>query len=69
IIRRCKDRKDEKPDLNHGNMPDAIHDCVEDLIKRVSELESKLKINDHSPAAIQLTEDGTWQQQFEEVSI
>jgi len=69
IIRRGKDRDGEALDLNHGNMPDAIHDCVEDLINRVNELESKLEIKDNSPAMIQLTEDGTWQQQYDEISI
>lgn len=69
IIRRRNDRDGISLDLNHSNMPDAIHDCVEDLMNRVSELESKLEIKDNSPAMIQLTEDGTWQQQYDEISI
>lgn len=69
IIRRRKDRDGKTLDLNHGNIPDAIHDCVEDLVKRVNELERKLEIKDNSPAMIQLTEDGTWQQQYDEFSI
>jgi len=56
-----------KPDLDHGHMPDAIHDAVHDLLQRVGELETKLNVQTQSSQSITMTEDGTWVEDMYEI--
>lgn len=61
VIHRSRKCDGSKPDLNHGNIPDAIASCLKDLIARVDELEKQLQVHEHLQGTIQLSEDGTWQ--------
>jgi serine O-acetyltransferase len=56
-----------KPDLDHGHMPDAIHDSVQALLQRVSTLESQLNISAPANQSITMTEDGTWIENMYEI--
>ncbi len=60
VIQHRKRSLDQGPDLDHGNMPDAIHDAVHDLLQRVGELESKLNVQTPNTQSITMAEDGTW---------
>ncbi|MFH1445790.1 MAG: serine O-acetyltransferase [Chloroflexota bacterium] len=65
IIQRYEKHLDNQPDLDHGNLPDAIQECLQDIMARVDKLEAKLDLRDHPIPALQLTEDGTWHCQTE----
>lgn len=60
ILVRSQPRRNGKPDLEHGQLPDAIGDTVAQLIEHVQRLEERL--NGHLPhqPAIHIPHQGIW---------
>lgn len=67
VIQHRKRSLDQGPDLDHGHMPDAIHDAVHDLLQRVGELEAKLNVQTPNTQSITMTNDGTWVENMYEI--
>jgi serine O-acetyltransferase len=67
VIQHRKRSLDQGPDLDHGNMPDAIHDAVHDLLQRVGELEAKLNVQTPNTQSITMTDDGSWIENMYEI--
>ncbi len=67
VIQHRRRTHDQHPDLDHGHMPDAIHDAVHDLLQRVGELESQLHVQAQSNPSITMINDGTWVETMYEI--
>lgn len=60
VVVRSKPRVDQGPDLDHTRLPDALHDALITLSKRVEGLEDRLNgYGVHEPA-LHVTEQGYW---------
>lgn len=67
VIQYRKRSNDQGPDLDHGHMPDAIHDAVHDLLQRVGELEGQLHVHAQNNPSMTMNEDGTWVENMYEI--
>jgi serine O-acetyltransferase len=67
VIQYRKRTAGQGPDLDHGNMPDAIHDAVHDLLQRVGELEAQLHVHSPNTQSITITDDGNWVENMYEI--
>jgi serine O-acetyltransferase len=60
VVVRSKPRVDQGPDLDHTRLPDALHDALITLSKRVEDLEDRLNGHGVHEPALHVTEQGYW---------
>jgi serine O-acetyltransferase len=60
VVVRSKPRVVQGPDLDHTRLPDALHDAVITLSKRVEELEERFNGRGVHEPALHLNEQGYW---------
>jgi serine O-acetyltransferase len=60
VVVRSKPRVDQGPDLDHTRLPDALHDALITLSKRVEDLEDRMNGHGVHEPALHVTEQGYW---------
>jgi serine O-acetyltransferase len=60
VVARSVPRLAAKPDLNHGQLPDAIGDSLVALMARVEELEQRLEIQEVHAPPMHMPDHGVW---------
>ena len=61
VIRRRRLVDEHQTDLSHTEMPDAVMTNLQELMKRLTEVESRLEIHSNQLSQIQLQPDGVWE--------
>jgi serine O-acetyltransferase len=61
VIRRKRLVDEHQTDLSHTKMPDAVMTNLQELMKRLAEVESRLEIHSDQLSQIQLQPDGVWE--------
>ena len=61
VIRRRRLVDEHQTDLSHTEMPDAVMTNLQELMKRLTEVESRLEIHSDQLSQIQLQPDGVWE--------
>jgi serine O-acetyltransferase len=60
VVVRSKPRQVQGPDLDHTRLPDALHDALITLSKRVEDLEERFNGHGFHEPALHITEQGYW---------
>lgn len=61
VIRRRRLVDENQTDLSHTEMPDAVMTNLQELMKRLTEVESLLEIHSDQLSQLQLQPDGVWE--------
>ena len=61
VIRRRRLVDEHQTDLSHTEMPDAVMTNLQELMKRLTEVEARLEIHSNQLSQIQLQPDGVWE--------
>jgi len=61
VIRRKRLVDEHQTDLSHTEMPDAVMTNLQEVMKRLVEVESRLEIHSDQLSQIQLQPDGVWE--------
>jgi serine O-acetyltransferase len=61
VIRRKRLVDEHQTDLSHTEMPDVVLSNLQELMKRLAEVESRLEIHSDQLSQIQLQPDGVWE--------
>lgn len=61
IIRRMHEVRENIPDLEHADLPDAISRYLQSIAARMSTLEEKLDVHPEEKAILHQEADGTWE--------
>ena len=61
VIRRRRLVDEHQTDLSHTEMPDAVMTNLKEVMKRLTEVESRLEIHSDQLSQIQLQPDGVWE--------
>jgi len=61
VIRRKRQMDEHQSDLSHTEMPDAVMTNLQELMKRLTEVESRLEIHSNQLSQLQLQPDGVWE--------